>query len=155
MRSAVVLGTLLIIAAPLAAQKKDPPAPARFGVEADLDVFPQESAKAALASVLKAIDTHRIDYLVAQLADPDEVDKKVQAVGGKFEPYLKQVTDSFSDNPESARQLRKFASEGEFSVNGDSAVVSHKEIKGRQVFLRKAGGRWFLQDQQKAAKEKP
>lgn len=154
MRSAVVLGTLIMIVAPAAGQKKDPPPATRFGIEADLEAYPQDSAKAALASVVKAIDARRFDYLAAQLADPDEVDKKVQDLGGKFERYVKLVSDRLADDPDAVRQLRRFAAEGEFNVNGDAATVAHKEIKGRQVFLRRAGGRWFLQDRQKPGKEK-
>jgi hypothetical protein len=155
MRSAVVFGALVIIAAPAAAQKKDPPPTARFGVDADLEAYPQDSAKAALASVIKAIDGRQYIYLAAQLADPDEVDKKVQALDGKFDRYVKVLADHLSDNPETVRQLRRFASEGAYSVNGDAATVSLKEIKGRQVFLRKVSGRWYLLDQQKASKENP
>jgi hypothetical protein len=143
-----------MITAPVAGQKKDLPPAARYGIEADLDAYPQDSAKMALASAVKAIDARRFDYLAAQLADPDEVDKKVQDLGGKFERYVKQVSDRFLDDPEAVRQLRRFAAEGEFNVNGDSATVSNKEIKGRQVFLRRVGGRWFLENRQKPGKEK-
>ncbi len=153
MRAAVVFGTLVVLATAALGQKKDSP-PVRYGIEADLDAYPQDTAKAALASVIKVIDARRFDYLAAQLADPVEVDKKVQELGGKFDRYIKLVSDRFLDDPEALRQLRRFAAEGEFNVNGDSAVVSVKEIKGRQVFLRQISGRWFFQDRQKAEKEK-
>jgi hypothetical protein len=152
MRTAVVFG-ILLAAAPAVAQKIERP-PARFGIDADLDAYRQDTPKAALASVVKAIDARRFGYLVAHLADPDEVDKRVQELDGKFERYFKVVSDRLTDDPEAVRQLRRFASEGEFDVNGDAATVSHKEIKGKQVFLRKVGSRWYLEDRQKAAKEK-
>ena len=154
MRSAVVLGALVMFAGPAAAQKRDPPPAARYGIEADLDAYPQDSAKTALASVVRAIDARRFDYIAAQLADPDEVDKKVQELGGKFERYAKLVSDRLGDDPEAVRQLRRFANEGEFNVSGDTASVSHKEIKGRQVFFRRVSGRWFLENRQQAGKEK-
>ena len=154
MRLAVVVGALVIITAPATAQKKDPPPPARYGIETDLEAFPQDSAKAALSSVVKAIDARKFDYLAAHLADPEEVDKKVLDLGGKFERHVKVVADHLTNAPDAVRQLRRFASEGEVSVNGDAAVVSHKEIKGRQVFFRKIGGQWYLQDRQKPEKEK-
>jgi len=151
MRATVILGLLMALATPAFGQKREPPPPPRFGVEADLDVYPQDTPKAALASVVKAVDARRFSYLAAQLADPDAVDKRVQEPGG-FDHYVKLVGDRFTDDPEAVRELRRFASEGEINESGDAATVSHKEIKGRQVFLRKVGGRWFLEDRQKAKK---
>jgi hypothetical protein len=155
MRTLIGLGVVLIMTAFTLAQPKEPPPPPRYGVDADPDVFPQDTAKAALASVVKAIDAKRYTYLAAQLADPDEVDKRVQDLGGKFDAYVKLVAERLTDDPEAIRQLRRFSSEGEINVNGDAAAATHKDIKGKQVALRKIGNRWFLQDRQKAAKPAP
>ncbi len=151
MRASVVLGLLVIAAAPAAGQKREPPPPPRYGIEADLDVFPQDTPKAALASAVKAIDARRFNYLAAQLADREFVDKRVQELGG-FDRLVKLIAERYTDDPEALRELRRFASEGEIAESGDAATVSHKEIKGRQVFLRRAGGRWFLEDRQRATK---
>jgi hypothetical protein len=152
MRTAVAFGILVLLAAPAVGQKKDPPPAPRYGVEADLEVYPQDTAKAALASVVKAIDARRFGYLAAQLADPDAVDKRVQQLGGQFDRYVKLVTDRLTNDPETVRELRRFSSEGEVNESGDAATVTVKEIKGRQVFLRRVGGRWFLEDRQTPAK---
>ena len=152
MRAAVVLGVLVCLAPSAAAQRREPPPPPRYGVEADLDAFPQDTPKAALASVVKAIDAGRFSYLAAQLADPDMVDKRVKELGGKFESYVKLVTERLTGDPEVVRELRRFASEGEVNASGDAATVTLKDVQGRQVFLRKAGSRWFMEDRQKAAK---
>jgi hypothetical protein len=152
MRAAVVLGVFVLSAAPALGQKKDPPPPARYNVEADLDAYPQDTPKAALASVIKAIDARRFSYLAAQLADPDTVDKRVQELGGRFESYVKLVADRFADDPEAAKQLRRFLSEGAWEESGETASVKHKEIRSRQVFFRKIGSRWFLEDRTKPAK---
>jgi hypothetical protein len=149
---AVTLGILVVFAGPVTAQKKEPPPVPRYGIDADLEGFPQETAKSALGSVVRAIDARRYNYLAAQLADPDAVDKRVQELGGKFENYVKLVADRYTADPEAIRELRRFAADGDVNESGDAATVSHKEIKGRQVFLRKAGGRWFLEDRQKPAK---
>jgi hypothetical protein len=152
MRTAVILGAL-IATAPATGQTREPPPPPRFGIEADLDAFPQDTPKAALASVVKAIDSRRYTYLAAQLADPEAVDKRVRELGDKFESYVRLVTERLAADPDDIRELRRFAVQGEFNASGDTAVVSHKEIKSRQVFLRKIGSRWFLEDRQKPAKQ--
>ena len=152
MRTTVTLGILVALTGHVAGQKKDGPPPARYGIEADLEGYPQDTVKAVMSSVLKAIDTRRYDYLAAQLADPDGVDKRVQELGGKFETFVKVVAERYAGDPEAIRELRRFAGTGEVNESGDTATISHKEIKGRQVFLRKAGGRWFLEDRSKPAK---
>jgi hypothetical protein len=151
MRTAVAFGILVLLTAPANGQKRDAPPP-RYGIEADLEVYPQDTAKAGLASAVKALDAKKFNYLAAQLADPDAVDKRVQELGGRFESYVKLVVDRYNLDPEALRELRRFASEGEVNESGDAAIVSHKEIKGRQVFLRKVNGRWFLEDRQKPTK---
>src|SRR5437588_718612 len=81
-----------------------------------------------------------------------EADKRLQELGGRFDAYVRLITDRLAADPETVRQLRRLAVEGEFIVSGDTATVSHKEVKGRQVFLRKIASRWFMQDRQKQAK---
>jgi hypothetical protein len=152
MRTAVILGVFVLVAGPAPGQKKDPPPAPRYGVEADLDAYPQDTPKAALASVIKAIDTRRFSYLAAQLADPDVVDKRVQELGGRFESYVKLIADRFTDDPASVKQLRRFLSEGDWEEGGEAATVKLKDVKNRQVFLRKIGSRWFLEDRTKPAK---
>src|SRR5438876_7020446 len=53
----------------------------RHGVAPELKSFPQATPKEALASVLKAVEMKRFDYLLAQLAEPDWVDGRSDAEG--------------------------------------------------------------------------
>ena len=64
----------------------------RYGVEVDLKTFPQGAPKETLASVLKAADAGRFDYLTAQLADPPFIDERVKTVfGGDFNEQVKDT----------------------------------------------------------------
>jgi hypothetical protein len=153
MRTVVVLGILVLSTVPAAGRRREPPPPPpRYGIEADLDVYPQDTPKTALASVLKAIDGRRYNYIAAQLTDPATVDKRVKDLGGRFESYLKLVTDRLTGDPEVVREMRRFLAEGTINVNGDAATVTLKDVKGRQVYLRKLGERWYFEDRQKPAK---
>jgi hypothetical protein len=153
MRTAVVLGVLFVTAGPSLAQRKEPPPPPRYGIEADLDIYPQDSPKATLTSVVKAIDERRVNYLAAQLAEPATVDKRVAEHGGRFYEYVRQIADRLSADPDAVRVLRRLAREGEVKVDGDSAVISHKDVKGKDAFFHKIGTRWYLEDRQKPAKQ--
>src|SRR5262245_48322911 len=98
-----VVLALVVLTALTAAQ----PA-ARYGVEADLKTYPQGMPKEALASVLKAIDAKRIDYLLAHLADPQFVDQRVKENGGRFDALLEETRAKLLDDPGAAKQLSKF-----------------------------------------------
>ena len=132
----------------------DPPA-RRYGIEADLKTFPQATPKEALASVLKAIDAKRIDYLLAHLADPQFVDQRVKENGGRFDALVEETTGKLVDDPSAAKQLRRFLREGEWKIDADSASVQLKDVSDRAVYLRKVGERWFLKNQRKPEPVKP
>ena len=43
--------------------------------------------------------------------------------------------------------------DGEWKVDGDSASASCKEVKGKQVYFKKIGERWFFMNRVKPAKD--
>ena len=67
----VLIGLLVGVAVTATPVQGREPA-AHFRVAPDLKTYPQGTAKEALASVLEAIKKKRIDYLLAQLADPGD-----------------------------------------------------------------------------------
>lgn len=123
--------------------------PKRFGLPADVETFPQATAKDALGSVIKAIDRQRIAYLMAHLADPKFVDERVKLYGGDFEKLVTETTAKLAGDPDSVKQLRRLVAEGEWQEAGETSSVSHKEIPNRTVFLKKIGNRWFLENRTK------
>jgi hypothetical protein len=114
----------------------------RFGVEVDPKTYPQSTPEETLASVLKAIEQKRPDYIVAQLADPQFVDRRVKETS--YDELLSEATAKLISDPGAAKQLRAFKEKGDWSKEDDSASVSLKEGSDRTVSFRKAGGRWFL-----------
>ena len=148
-----MLGISGLVSAGWAQQTKQPPA--RYGIEADLDNYPQAEPKAALESVLRAIDKKKIDYLLAQLSDPQWVDNRVQKVhGGKFEEHVKEITGLLASDPTQVEELRRFLREGTWDANDSEARVSLKDVPEDLVILRKIEGRWFLDHQKKRDKGK-
>src|SRR5437899_2617916 len=138
-----------------AQQDQDATPPRRYGVLLNQQNYPQEDPKQALASVVKAIDRQRIDYLLAHLADPDFVDERVKEVyGGNFDELVKETTSKLKDNPAEAKLLERFLKEGEWDVKENTATARLKDVKDRQVFMKKAGKNWYLENRQKAESSK-
>ncbi|HEV3116420.1 MAG TPA: hypothetical protein VGY58_05165 [Gemmataceae bacterium] len=148
---------VLMLASPAlqAQQDQDATPPRRYGVLLNQQTYPQEDPKQALASVVKAIDRQRVDYLLAHLADPDFVDERVKEVyGGNFDELVKETTTKLKDNPTEAKLLERFLKEGEWDAKENTATASLKDVKDRQVFVKKVGKSWYLENRQKAENSK-
>jgi hypothetical protein len=148
MRLVAVLLLVGVCVAPGRGQEAKDKIPNRFGIEAKLEDFPQDTAKKALDSVIKAIEAKKIDYLLAHLADPKFVDARVRLHDNKFDDLVKETTEYLAGDPTVLKDLKRFAKEGEWE-EGDSTSVSLKENKDKRAFLRKIGTRWFLENRQK------
>jgi hypothetical protein len=135
---------LLILTA--AAARADGP---RHGVALDLNTYPQATAKETLASVLKAVDNKRFDYLTAQLADPTFIDERVKRLyGGRFEQQVEDTASRF--DPSTAKLFGRFLKDGEWTTDKDTANVRLKDVKDRAVFFRRIGARWYLEHRWKS-----
>ena len=146
MHSALAFGFLVVLAG-LRAEEPDK-ARVRHGVAADLKTYPQAIPKETLASVLKAVDAGRFDYVVAQLADPAWVDERIDRLyGGRF---ADQVEDTRARlDPSTVKVLRRFLAEGEWTTEKDHASVRLKGVADRGVFFVRKGDHWYLEHRSK------
>ena len=157
MRTICTIGYLLMLCPAAAAQDTTDGRPAmRYGLNAHLREFPQGTPKEALASVIMAIEQGRIDYLLAQLSDPEFVDNRVKQVhGGKFEDLRRRNAQRSSTTI--LLLSRSFAISCR-TANGRSpthtASVQLKDVKNRQVHLKKIGERWFFENKQSSKETK-
>ncbi len=134
MRAGTALAALIVMVFAANAVAQDGKG-TRYGVEPDAKGFPQATAKEAFASVIKAIDDKKFDYLVAQLADPTFVDDRVKRLyGGKFD---EQVQDSRSRfDPAAVKLLKRFLKEGKWTLTKSDAVVQLDDVKESPCPLR-------------------
>ena len=134
----------------LGAMGGDKPGPAseRYGVALDAAGFAQGTPQQALASVVKAIEAKRVDYLLAHLADPTFVDGRVKVTGGDFRGLLAETTDRLVNDPGALKLLRRARDEGQWSVDGAEGSVRLKD-ETRVVRFRKVGERWFMENSRK------
>jgi hypothetical protein len=158
---AVVAVVLMPIAGTLAQDGDKGKSSKRYGIELDTKKYPQTSPKEALGAVLKAIGDNRVDYLLAHLADPAFVDKRIATYAGQldsslneqtkivvaFDRLLKRTIENFLDDPTKLEELKRFFKDGEWADQENTAVASLKNLKARQVFMKRlADNRWVLQD---------
>jgi hypothetical protein len=133
----------------------------RYGFDANLEIYPQKTPQEALRSVCKALDNNRVDYMLAQLADPRYVDEKVASYKSAirqgddkakgilaFDRLVHETAQYFLEDPTIIKELRRFAKDAEWKTDAKQAVGTLASIEGRKVYLRKYADRWFLENKQ-------
>ena len=86
---------------------KEPPK--RFGLRQSPELYPQDSPKNALYSVLRAIDKDRFDYFVAHLLEPGYVTEQLAISYPHFERQARALVEK--------EQLTKKGFDREFIIN--------------------------------------
>jgi hypothetical protein len=149
MRFFLALGLALLGASQLQAQADDPPP--RYGVLPNPRLYPQGSAKQTLASVIEAYENKRLPYVAAYLAAPGWVDQQVKDVyQGDFDAFVKAMSSKLADDPKVVEDMKRFLKEGEWEGGETTANVKLKDVKDRQMFFRKIGKNWYLENKLKA-----
>jgi hypothetical protein len=165
MRFPVALFLSCLLLAGATAQNKDKSGK-RYLIAPNLELYPQDTPENALASVIKAIENKKTDYLLAQLTDPEFVDRQVQRhaealkpdKGGEklkdlaaFDEFVKAVATHLTEDPTLLKDLKRIA-KGDWERGDNAASASTKENKDKHAFFRKVGNRWYFENRQK---EKP
>jgi hypothetical protein len=115
----------------------------RYGVAVDTRTYPQGTAKETLASVLKAVEARRIDYVVAQLADPAFVDDRIQRLyGGRFEEQVEDTRGRL--DARTVKLLGRFLKDGDWQEDKERVTVRLKD-DDRRLRFKKIDDRWFME----------
>ena len=138
---------LLFVIAPSAFGQAEPgEVPPRFGVTAIPRNYPQSTPKEAVTSMIRALDRKRYDYLAAHLMDPAFVNAQVNENGMEFAEIVAAVKRSIEEDPESVKQLRKLARDGDIDAQPNAATVTHASVADRKIYLQLIDQRWFIEN---------
>src|ERR1700720_1135383 len=120
---------ILILCTASSAQDEKKQSPRRFGFDVDQDTFPQKTPAEAMASIAKALDRKKVDYLLAHLDDPDYVEYWVEGYktdfsegkeAGKrllaFDRLVRETNQYFQDDPLIVKDLKVFG-HGKFALD--------------------------------------
>jgi hypothetical protein len=144
--SLMLLGSFVLFSA-----AQDEPIPSRLNVTPSYDNYPQGNPKETAASILRALNRERFDYLVAHLIEPSFVDERIKITKAKPQEVIDSVRNRFLDDPATLKNLKKILGEGNITEDADKATVTFGEVKGLEVHLVKLGERWFIRNERSGA----
>jgi hypothetical protein len=168
MKNWILPAIMLLVVAPAWAQTKKPEPPPHFGIPAETEFYPQDSPKQAMASIAKALDRGRYEYLLAHLVDPiytdatflkfyrrkfgksPEDDRSIPAadqaarVKEALEAFIAEVKNDRASEPKKALRLERLLKSGNVEESGTTARVTLKDEPGVSLTLQQIEGRWYM-----------
>lgn len=65
-----------------------------------------------------------------------------------FRQLQRDVAQKLTDDPQAVKDIRRVALDGMFADADPAATGTHPEVKGRTLYFKKAGDRWYLENRQ-------
>jgi hypothetical protein len=112
----------------------------RYGVRVDLQRYPQDTPQQTVQSVVNATMAGDVEYLLAQLLSPDEVDRKFEGDRRKLQALADKATPEKSEKM--VRDLSRQLSDGTWTIRRDRAWA-HLDGVG-DLSLERIANRWFM-----------
>lgn len=110
---------------------------------------------AAAERDLRALrDVQRNDETIPRIRRlPDDPAAFAAAVGREaqaraFKVVAKDISANLAENPDRVRDLARFLRNGTVTEAGDAAKFTIVDVKDREVFLKKIGTQWVVEDRQ-------
>lgn len=112
----------------------------RYGIDVNLEKYPQDDPKQTLRSIIKAARDGNFEYLLAQLASPKQVDEWLDNDEERFKELAKGLQET------KARAmidgLTRHLNEGKWDIR---ETLAWSTARGEhEVSLEKVDNRWFL-----------
>lgn len=134
----------------------------RFKIDLDLRNFPQATPEDTLKSVVRAINTKNMDYLMAHLADPVYVDFQIDRIKMDFakgsdsakilvafDKVVQQLRSHFQQDPSLIQELRKLNEKAQWEVGNDTAIARMPNVLNRAAYFKKINNRWYLENRRR------
>ena len=80
--------------------------------------------------------------------DPIEFGKRIQAEATQrgYRQLVAEVRERFVEDPSYIRELQRYLRDGEVTLADTTAKMTLKAEKGKAIYFKKIGSRWFMED---------
>lgn len=120
----------------------------RYGIALDEASFPQNTPENLRKSLLKALNSDKIDYMLAHLAHPGFIDKNVREVHeGDF---AKQVAETRGKLKNGLRvPLESLLKDGKLEASEKSASLKDPTLKDFVINMKLENNKWYMENNKK------
>lgn len=120
----------------------------RFGIALDEASFPQNSPENLRKSLLKALDSDKIEYLLAHLAHPLFIDKNVREVHeGSFAKQVAETREKLKKGLKSP--LESLLKNGKLEVTEKTASLKDSSLKDFIITMNLENNKWYMENSKK------
>ncbi|MBN1909581.1 MAG: hypothetical protein JW818_07580 [Pirellulales bacterium] len=112
----------------------------RYGIEVDLKRYPQSDPKETIRSVIKATQAGQIDYMLAHLISPSQVDQKFRGDTQALKALAAKATPAKSKQMVDA--LKQQLQQGAWTIRETTAYARASGVP--DLSLEKIGDHWFM-----------
>ncbi len=115
----------------------------RYGIAFDEASFPQNTPDNLRKSLLKALNSDKIEYMLAHLADPSFIDKNVREVHeGDFAKQVAETREKLKKGLKSP--LESLLKEGKLNASEKSA-----SLKDLIITMKLENNKWYMENNKK------
>lgn len=120
----------------------------RYGIALDEVSFPQSTPENLRKSLLKALNTDKIEYLLAHLAHPVFIDKNVREVHeGSFAKQVAETREKLKKGLKSP--LEALLKDGKLEASEKSAFLKDPTLKDFIIYMKLENNKWFMENNKK------
>lgn len=121
---------------------------ARFGIALDEASFPQSTPENLRKSLLKALNSDNIDYMLAHLVNPLFIDKNVKEVHeGSFAKQVAETREKLKKGLKSP--LESLLKDGKLEVTEKSASLKDSNLKDFIITMKLENNKWYMENNKK------
>lgn len=138
----LTLGLAPSIGQPQVGTQHQPALDQRYGIEVDPARYPQRDPQEAIRSVIRATEAGDIEYLLAHLLSPAQVDQKLGGDMAALRDLAAKATREKSQRL--IKALRTQLDEGIWTIHRSQAWAHASGVP--ELSLERIGHRWFMQN---------
>lgn len=120
----------------------------RYGIPIDEAAFPQNSPENLRKSLLKALESDKIDYMLAHLAHPAFIEKNVREVHeGDFSKQVSETKEKLKNGLKTP--LETLLKKGKLESSEKAGTIKDPTLKDFVIHMKLENNKWYMENNKK------
>lgn len=120
----------------------------RYGIAVDDAAFPQNTPENLRKSLLKALESDKIDYMLAHLAHPAFIEKNVREVHeGDFSKQVSETKEKLKNGLKTP--LETLLKTGKLESSEKAGTIKDPALKDFVIHMKLENNKWYMENNKK------